>query len=212
MGLKCVIISPQAKDNRHREKTELSPVEVLSKEKTSFDGLLLGRFYFMAISKQKKGEILTKLTDIAKANASVLFVNFHKLTVSDATALRRALRAAGVGYFVAKKTLIKKAFGGAKAAGEMPELGGEVAVAYSNDIIAPAREVYSFQKKSENKVSILGGIFEGAFKNKEEMMSIALIPSRETLYSQIAYLLQSPIQRLAIGLSEVAKAKEKTNS
>ncbi len=205
-------MSPQAKDNRHWSKNRLSPVEVLSKEKTSFDGLLLGRFYFMAISKQKKGEILNKLQDIAKANPSILFVNFHKLTVADATALRRALRAAGVGYFVAKKTLIKKAFGETKPAGEMPELGGEVAVAYSTDIIAPAREVYAFQKKSDNKVSILGGIFEGAFKNKEDMMSIALIPSRETLYSQIAFLLQSPIQRLAIGLNEVAKSKEKSNS
>jgi ribosomal protein L10 len=38
-------------------------------------------------------------------------------------------------------------------------------------------------------------------------MEIATIPSREVLLSKLAYLLKSPTQRLAIGLSEVAKKK-----
>ena len=34
----------------------------------------------------------------------------------------------------------------------------------------------------------VGGIFDGAYKSKEEMMEIATIPSREVLLSKIAYL------------------------
>jgi len=39
------------------------------------------------------------------------------------------------------------------------------------------------------------------------MMEIATIPSREVLISKLAFLFKSPIQRLAIGISEVAKKK-----
>ena len=53
----------------------------------------------------------------------------------------------------------------------------------------------------------LGGIFEGMFKGKEEIVAIASIPSRQTLYAQFTNLVNSPIQRFVVGLSEVAKKK-----
>ena len=49
------------------------------------------------------------------------------------------------------------------------------------------------------------GVFD--FKSQKEMLSIATIPPREVLLSQLAFLLKSPMQRIAIGLSEVAKSK-----
>ena len=76
---------------------------------------------------------------------SMVFVNFHGLKVSDETSLRQNLRAQGVTYKVGRKTLLKRALTG-KAKGEIPELGGEIAVAYSKDATASAREIYSFQK------------------------------------------------------------------
>ena len=116
----------------------------------------------MAITKDKKKEILTKLKDVTDKK-SVVFVNFHGLPVSETTTMRNELRDKQISYFVTKKTLIKKAFDGAKVDGEMPKLDGEVAVAYSNDETAPSREIYSFQKKFGGKMSILGGIFENKF-------------------------------------------------
>ena len=89
----------------------------------------------------------------------------------------------------------------------MPELPGEVAMVYGTDEIAPAREVYNFQKTHKGLLSILGGIFEGNFVAKEKMIEIATIPSREVLLSKIAFLLKSPMQRLAIAVNEVAKKK-----
>ena len=76
---------------------------------------------------------------------TLVFVNFGKLSVHDANALRRSLQKEGVGYKVAKKTLIKKVFG-EKYSGEIPELPGQIGVAYATDELAPAREVYNFQK------------------------------------------------------------------
>lgn len=161
----------------------------------------------MALSKNKKKEVLEKVADVANTSKSVVFVNFHGLTVSNSTELRRQLRANGVGYTVAKKTLTQKAFNEKGFTGTMPELLGELGIAYSADLIAPAREVRTFEKKFEGKLSILGGVFDGKFMSKEEMTEIAMIPSEQTLRGMFVNLINSPIQRFVIALNEVAKTK-----
>ena len=150
--------------------------------------------------------MIKELEGAIKKSESLVFVNFHGLKVSDETILRRELRKVGVGYKVSRKTLLARALKG-KAEGEVPELGGEVAIAYSEDEIGAPREIYNFQKAHKGLVNILGGIFEGKFIDGAKMMEIAMIPSREVLLSKLAFLLKSPIQRLAIAVNEVAKKK-----
>lgn len=164
---------------------------------------------FMAITKNKKKEIVAKVTDALKDATSVAFVNFHKMPVSETTAMRKALRAHGVGYTVAKKTLLKRALSEKNISGEIPELAGEIAVAYGTgeDITLPAREVYAFQKKSDGRVMIVGGIFEAMYKTQSEMTEIASIPSREVLLAKFVNVINSPIQRLAVVLSQVAEKR-----
>ena len=164
----------------------------------------------MAKSRTEKGEVLAKLKTIFTTSSSVAFVNFHKLTVKQGETLRRAMTVAGSGYFVAKKTLIAKSLEGTKATGVSPELTGEIAVAYlksGSDITAPARGVFGFEKKFEKAVQLIGGIFEGLFKGREEMVAIASIPPRETLLAQFVNLVNSPIQRFAVALNEISKKK-----
>lgn len=158
----------------------------------------------MPITREKKKEVIDNLKNAVKNSASVVFVNFHGLSVAESSEMRRALRGSDVEYVVAKKTLTRKALEGEDVKGETPALDGEVAIAYGNDPIAPAREIYQFQKKFEGKMSILGGIFEGAYKDKESMMSIATIPSLQVLYGQFVNLINSPIQGLVIGLNAIA--------
>lgn len=161
----------------------------------------------MAISKTKKKVVLDKVTDVAKTAKSVVFVNFHGLTVGNATELRKQLKQAGVKYTVAKKTLARKAFEEKKVQGTMPELAGELGLAYGEDLVAPAREVYAFEKKLDGKLSILGGVFDGVYKSKAEMTEIASIPSQHTLQGMFVNLINSPIQRFVIAMNEIAKTK-----
>ena len=158
------------------------------------------------LKKSKKEEMIKDLGVALKQSPSVVFVNFHGLNVGPETMLRRDLRSQGVNYKVSRKTLLKRVLS-TVAEGEMPELTGEVAIAYSSDLIAPAREIYNFQKTHKSSLKILGGIFEGKFASAERMTEIATIPNREVLLSKIAFLLQSPMQRLAIAVNEVAKTK-----
>ncbi len=161
----------------------------------------------MAISKAKKGEIVEKLDGALKGAKSLVFVNFHGLKVSDTTALRRSLREAGVEYAVTKKSLTKRVLESEKFEGSQPELTGELAMAWSEDLIAPARGIYAYQKKFPEALKILGGVFEGRYMTKAEMEGIATIPETPVLRGMFVNIINSPIQRFVIALSEVAKTK-----
>ena len=162
----------------------------------------------MAITKEKKQEIGAKLNDIFTTSKSVAFVNFHGMSVADVTKARSTLREQSVGYFVAKKTLVRRAIQEAGISGDIPELAGELAVAYSEDELASPREIHKLTKEYKDSMVLLGGIFEGALQNKEAITEIATIPPIEVLRGMFVNVINSPIQRLAIVTSEIAKIKE----
>lgn len=170
-------------------------------------GRTFGYHPIMAINKEKKKEIVEKIKNAVNEAKSLVFVNFHALTVGAITQIRRELKAVGVKYFVAKKTLISRALSEVKVDGNLPDLPGEVALAWGVDLMAPAREIYSFQKKNPANLKILGGIFEGRFLDQAAMMEIASIPTLNVLRGKFVNIINSPIQRFIIGLSEIAKKK-----
>jgi large subunit ribosomal protein L10 len=161
----------------------------------------------MAITKDKKKEILSSLDEVMKNSQSVTFVKFTGLTVGESTELRNKLREEGSGYKVMKKTLLSLSMKNAGVTGEEPALEGNIAIAYSADPIASARGVFEFGKKRKEQMTIVGGVFEGAFKNQEEMNEIATIPALQVLRGMFLNVINSPIQGLAIALDQIAEKK-----
>jgi len=162
----------------------------------------------MAISKDKKAAILAKLSDALAEATAVAFVGFTKLTVADVYKLRRELKLAGVSYFVAKKTLLRLALSKRAFEGEVPDLRGEVAVAWTTeDVTAPARGVHEFGKKLKGAITLLGGVFDGELLDAQKITAIATIPPLPALRAMFANIINSPRQRFALALGEVAKLK-----
>jgi len=172
----------------------------------------------MAISKQKKQEIVQNLSEKLKKSESIVFVNFHGLSVADSSVLRKKLREGKTGYTVAKKTLIKRALFDLGPKGEELKLPGEVAVSYGEDPLFPARELYLFSKGREETFKILGGILEKRYISKDEVISLATIPSREVLYARLlggmnapvsnfVFLLNNTVGSFVRVLDQIAKAK-----
>lgn len=160
----------------------------------------------MAITRQKKEEILENLKENLKKAKIVVFVNFHGLSVSLANELRKILRGMGVTYMVAKKTLIKKALETFGFSGEMPKLEGEIAIAVSDsDPIASAKALEQFAKKTKGKIKLAGGVFENKFIGSETVVMLANIPAREVLLGQLVNIINSPIQGLVVTLNGVMK-------
>tara|TARA_B100000378_G_scaffold265929_1_gene250825 strand:+ start:180 stop:671 length:492 start_codon:yes stop_codon:yes gene_type:complete len=162
----------------------------------------------MAISKDKKQEIVAKAQDIFANSASAVFVNFKGLTGGETADLRAGLDDEGVGYNVIKKTLVTRALGETSLKGDAPEMPGELAIAYGDDLVAPARMVKEFSKKFPEKIVIVGGIFDGEFKDKAGMTEIAEIPAIPVLKGQFVSMINAPIRSFAVVLGQIAEQKE----
>ena len=164
----------------------------------------------MAITKAKKTEVVAKVNDAVKDAASVVFVHFKGLSMEDTSVMRRALKADGVSYLVAKKTLIKHALSSKGYEGEMPELPGEIAIAWSGagkdaDPTLAARDIYEHGKKHKDALTIVGGIYEGVYQDAVAMNAIATIPPLQVLRGMFVNVLNSPIQGLVIALNQIAQ-------
>ncbi len=161
----------------------------------------------MALTKQKKTELLGTLETITKDSGSIVFVHAKGMTVADTMKMRDALAASNAGFKVVKKSLLKRALASAGITGDMPTLDGEMAIAYSKDLTAPAREVWNFVKKFQDNLAMVGGVFEGRFMDKAEITAIATIPPTPVLRGMFVNVINSPIQGLVIALNAIAEKK-----
>jgi len=149
----------------------------------------------MAVSKEKKSEILEGLIEDMKNAKTVVFSKYSGVSVLDMNLMRSKMREEGVKYKIAKKTLIRLA---AKEIGieniDDKSMEGPIAVALGmEDEIIVAKLVYEFAKKHEG-LELLGSIFEGRALSVAETTQLACLPGKEELLTKIVYLLKSPIQ------------------
>ena len=69
------------------------------------------------------------------------------------------------------------------------------------------RKIYEYAKDNDF-YKIKGGIIDGKVMTAEEIITLAKLPSKETLLSMLAGALLGNISKLAVALGEVQKQKE----
>ena len=160
-----------------------------------------------AILEQKK-QVVADLAELIKASASGVVVNYQGITVENDTALRKALREAGVKYVVMKNTLTGRACEMCGYGDMKQYLNGMTAIAISNptDPIAPAKILKEYADKVES-FQILAGYCDGEVLDAAGVNSLAEIPSKETLIAKFLGSIKSPIYNLAYALQAVVDKK-----
>lgn len=150
----------------------------------------------MALTKEQKTKQIKDVKEKILKQKSVIFVDFSKVPSKDMFGLRRTLKEAGCNLKIAKKTLIRIAFGQSnisfwnKMKSSIP---GQLALVFGiEDEIAPARISNKFAKEYEN-FKILGGIFENRFIEKDKVLALANLPSREELLGKMVGAIASPL-------------------
>ena len=152
-----------------------------------------------------KQPVVEEISASIKDAQSVVLVDYRGLTVEQDTALRKALREAGVTYKVYKNTMMNFAFKGTEFESLAPYLEGPSAMALSTeDATAPARVLAEFAKKAD-KLEIKAGVVEGTLYDAKGMATIANIPSRDVLISKLLGSLQSPITNFARVMNQLAE-------
>ncbi len=162
---------------------------------------------------EQKQAYVADLAEKLKGAAGGVLVDYKGISVEDDTKLRKELREAGVDYFVVKNTLLKRAAEIAGIDGLEPALSGTTAIAlHAEDIIVAPKLLNKKAEASDGKFAIKLGFVDGQVISKEEVEKYAKLPSKETLLSQLVFMLQSPIQRVAIAINEIAKKNEEQSA
>lgn len=155
----------------------------------------------MAVSKNKKIEVLASVEKELKLATSVAFTSNTKLTVEEVTRLRRELLAVNAQFTLVKKTLVRIAFKNIYGV-ELNEeiMPGQVAVLISRwDKIAWIAIVnkYVNELRKEEKIKFVGSYFDGQVLDADATAKIANLPSREVLLAKLLGSMKSPISALA---------------
>ncbi len=159
------------------------------------------------ILNQKKEEVSKLAAEIKEAKL-VLLTNYRGIDVVNDTTLRRDLRGVNAKYTVIKNNITKRALAEAGIEGLDDKLVGPTAVVMSNeDYLEPAKAIYKFSKDNEF-YEIKGGVIEGKVMTTEEIITLAKLPSRETLLSMLAGALLGNISKIAVALDQVRIQKE----
>ncbi len=158
------------------------------------------------ILNQKKEEV-SKLAEKIKEAKVVLLTDYRGINVSDVTELRAKLRNTNTEYKVIKNNITRRALEECKIEGLEDVLEGPTAVIIGkNDYLDACKTIYEYAKDNEF-YKIKGGIIDGKVVSTEEIITLAKLPSRETLIAKLAGALLGNITKLAVALDQVAKQK-----
>ena len=104
------------------------------------------------------------------------------------------MKESGVDMTVVKKTLMKRLFAGKNITDvNIDDATGTLMVAFGRtDALAPAKTIQSFAKENEN-VKILGGILEQQILDASQIVSLALLPSKEELIAMTVGTIKAPL-------------------
>lgn len=159
------------------------------------------------ILNQKKEEV-TKLAEQMKEAKLILLTDYRGINVTDDTTLRRDLRGVGAKCNVIKNNITKRALAECGIEGLEEKLEGPTAVIMSSeDYLEPSKIIYKFSKDNDY-YKIKGGVIEGKVMTAEEIITLAKLPSRETLLSMLAGALLGNISKIAVALDQVRIQKE----
>ena len=148
--------------------------------------------------KEQKAEQVELLSEKLKRAKVAVLTDYRGLTVSQIQDLRGKLRGGDVEYRVVKNTLARRAAEAAGVPALEKELEGPVAIAFGyEDLSLPSRLIAEFVRTTRLKLDVKGGLVEGRVFSPDQVRQLAELPSRETLLSQLAGTIQSPIAQLA---------------
>ena len=161
------------------------------------------------ILNQKKEEV-SKLAEEFKTSKIILLTDYRGINVEDVTSLRNDIRNTNSKYRVIKNNITRRALKEAGIEGLEEQLVGPTAViTNSEDYLEAAKAIYNFTKDNDY-YKIKGGVIEGKVMTAEEIITLAKLPSKDTLISMLAGAFLGNISKLAVALEQVRIQKEET--
>ena len=142
-----------------------------------------------------KAASVANIKELLGSSKSVAVVDYTGLKVSQATALRQAIKKSGGHVLVTKNTLFQIAFG------QPLKLSGLNAFIFSqSDEITAIKAVVDFAKKN-SVLTLKSGLLGDRVLTAAEITQLANTPDKTTLAAKLVGSLNSPLFRLVYSLN-----------
>ena len=174
--------------------------------------LILEATIVMAITKDKKKELLKGYVAELKNAWTTYVINQNAIPVNVATQIRKEIKTSEATINVVRKRIFLKAV--EEAGFEVVDLsnleGAVVAIFAKSQDFSPLKVISKYNKEFKVKspassFNFLGGWDETKWKDAAYVTELANIPSKEELISKFLWLLKYPVQSFACVLSEIEK-------
>lgn len=155
--------------------------------------------------KVEKEKTVDELREKLSLTKSLFLTDFRGLNVDQMTDLRRDLKEKKAEYRITKNSLIRLAARESRFEGVLDYLKGPTGLVFSfEDPVSPAKVLYEIHKKVEKpKIKIIW--MEGKLLDENHLKSLAALPSKDVILTQIVFGLNSPLANLVGTLQGVMR-------
>ena len=156
----------------------------------------------VSANRAKKIEIVAKLNEKIASAKAIVFTNYQGLTHKQLEGLKKTIKPLEAEFVVAKNSLVLRALeeNKVKIEDETNFEGPTGTLLIYKDVVGPLKALAKLVKEL-GIPNVKFGIIENETLTGEQVMKLSTLPGRETLLTQIAISLKSPISGLHRALS-----------
>ena len=158
------------------------------------------------MTKTQKQQIIENLTQEFKQTQALLVCDYKGISVKSLEELRHNARAVGVRVQVIKNTLARIALKNS----DMPDLDIKDTniFIWGEDQISLAKVAVKFAEANAEKFVIKVGSFDGQEVDRNHIISVSKLPSKEELIGMLLSVWMAPARYFVTGLDNLKKQKE----
>ena len=161
----------------------------------------------MSLNVEAKKAAVAEISE-SIANAQTMVIAEHRgISVESMTKLRANARKDSVYLHVLKNTLARRAVEGTSFAALADKMVGPLVYAVSEDPVAAAKVLHQFAK-TDDKIVIKAGSYNGDLLDAAQVAELASIPSRDELLAKLLGIMQAPVSGFARCLAALAEKKQ----
>lgn len=159
----------------------------------------------MAISRQRKEEMLAQYAEWFNRSQAVILVQYSGVKVKELDAIRAKIRETGGEFHILKNTLAERAFRdlGVNVPDDFFERS--TAATFAFDDVAATTKALADVSKGMEAVKIKGGFMEKLTLTETQVKALASLPPLPVVRAQLLGVLQAPAGKLVRTLAEPAR-------
>jgi len=162
------------------------------------------------LNRDEKSAIISNVKELIEKSQALFLTNLIGIESNQAVAIRKKVRDAEGHLLVTKNTFFRLGAKGTYAEQFLSELTGTNAIAFAfKDAPSVAKVIFEANKESEI-VKIENGMFEGKAISKQEVLTLALLPSRDQMLGTLLATFNAPVSAFARVIEAIRAQKEES--